>query len=87
MNYGMILMTAVAVFCSLAGLFFILKAIWVLRVGMDEPRFIMRGMIGMILLVLPWVLFPLIALGMSSTIVRNDNTFASSSIQTMPQGN
>lgn len=65
MNVTFLAPLFIGVFCVLSGLFFILQAIWTLRTGQNEARFLSRGMIGLILLILPWFLIPV--LGMMGT--------------------
>jgi hypothetical protein len=41
--------------CTGFGIYYILKAIWILRLGENEALFVLRGMIGIALLILPWL--------------------------------
>ncbi|WP_029420911.1 hypothetical protein [Alicyclobacillus macrosporangiidus] len=41
--------------CFLSGIYFLLRAVWRLRIGDDEREFLRFAFIGMLLCVLPWL--------------------------------
>jgi len=59
--------------CGAFGVYFILKAIWALREGKNERLFILRGLVGLVLLVFPWVIWG-VALGVNSTTISSSHS-------------
>ncbi|MCF8564256.1 hypothetical protein LLE49_05805 [Alicyclobacillus tolerans] len=57
--------------CAGFGVYFILKAIWALRTGDNERLFIRRGLIGVLLVVLPWVLIWIGMFALAAASVAN----------------
>jgi hypothetical protein len=53
---GALIPVAILGLFSLSGLYFLLKAVWALRLGQHEARFLSSALLGVILLALPWFL-------------------------------
>lgn len=49
--------------CLVVGVIFILRAIWALRAGERERSFILNGVIGVLLILLPWGLVWIFMIG------------------------
>lgn len=51
---GAMIYTILRALCIIVGAFLLLKALWLLRIGENERRFLLYGIIGVIVITLPW---------------------------------